>query len=311
MLLLGATGHDGTTFVSNSRANIQMTASEAWTASTQGTFMRFNTTTSGTTTTSTRMFIADDGNIGIGTTTPNKHLHVAGPSDQEIMLESTDSGGIQWSLQSSRGANNGRFEIIDRTAALSRISILDSGNVGIGTVAPNDKLEVNGIIRVATLGSGNTISLCRNSSNQISNCSSSLRYKTHVATLPSGLSLINRLRPVSFAWKQNHERDLGLIAEEVAKVEPLLTFRNEKGEIEGVKYDRVTVVLLNAVKEQQAQIEQQHAHIERQQAQLVRQQAEIDALKRLVCARHPRSGVCRPRHWNWLLSSSSKSRWTA
>jgi hypothetical protein len=42
-------------------------------------------------------------------------------------------------------------------------------------------------------------------------------------------------------------RDIGLGAEEVERVEPLLTFRNEKGEIEGVKYDRITPVLVNAV----------------------------------------------------------------
>lgn len=69
--------------------------------------------------------------------------------------------------------------------------------------------------------------------------------------LPS-LTLISRLRPVSFNWKQGGMADLGLIAEEVAKVEPLLVTHNDKDQIEGVKYDRVAVVLLNAVKEQQA-----------------------------------------------------------
>ena len=56
--------------------------------------------------------------------------------------------------------------------------------------------------------------------------------------------------------------DMGFVAEEVAKIEPLLVTHNDKGEIEGVKYDRVAVVLINAVKEQQAQIEQQRSQIE-------------------------------------------------
>ena len=47
-----------------------------------------------------------------------------------------------------------------------------------------------------------------------------------------------------------------------SKIEPLLVTHNDKGEIEGVKYDRVAVVLINAVKEQQAQIEQQRSQIE-------------------------------------------------
>jgi hypothetical protein len=63
------------------------------------------------------------------------------------------------------------------------------------------------------------------------------------------------MHPISFAWKANGTRDLGLGAEDVAKVEPLLVTHNDKGEIEGVKYDRLNVVLINAIKQQQEQIE--------------------------------------------------------
>jgi len=227
-----------------------MFAADDWTTSTQGTFMRFNTTASGTTSTSTRMLIADDGNIGIGTTNPS------------------------------------------------------------------DKLDVNGIIRVATLGAAGATPLCRNASNQIATCSSSLRYKTDITPFTGGLELVKRLRPIRFTWKQGGARDLGFGAEEVARVDPLLTFTNDKGEIEGVKYDRISVALVNAVKEQQMQIEQQQAQIktqrtlirqqqtiaQRQEAQLAeqraaltRQQAEIDSLKRLVCASHPHATVCKRR----------------
>lgn len=68
--------------------------------------------------------------------------------------------------------------------------------------------------------------------------------------------------------------DMGLVAEEVAAFEPLLTTTNTKGEVEGVKYDRIGVVLVNAVKEQQSQIETQ-------QKQLDLQQAQIESLKAL------------------------------
>ena len=74
-------------------------------------------------------------------------------------------------------------------------------------------------------------------------------------------------------------RDMGLVAEEVNKVEPLLTTKNDKGEIEGVKYDRITAVLVNSVKEQQEQIN--------------RQEKLIARLKTLVCRRHSRAAVCR------------------
>ena len=93
----------------------------------------------------------------------------------------------------------------------------------------------------------------------LSSCSSSLRYKERVQPLRHGLKLIQQLRPVTFTWKERQEPDLGLIAEEVAKVEPLLVTHNKTGVIEGVKYDQLAVVLINAVKEQQQQIEQLRA----------------------------------------------------
>ncbi len=85
--------------------------------------------------------------------------------------------------------------------------------------------------------------------------SSSLRYKKNLAPFREGMEILNRLRPISFTWKANGSRDFGLGAEGVAKVEPLLDTHNDKGEIEGVKYDRLNVVLSNADKEQQQQIE--------------------------------------------------------
>ena len=85
--------------------------------------------------------------------------------------------------------------------------------------------------------------------------------------------MIKQLRPVSFNWLANNQADFGLVAEEVSKVEPLLTTVNEKGEVEGVKYERVGVVLINAVNEQQAQIEAQARQIEEQRT-LIKQQSE-------------------------------------
>jgi len=72
---------------------------------------------------------------------------------------------------------------------------------------------------------------------------SSLRYKKNLAPFRGGMEILNRLRPISFTWKANGSRDFGLGAEDVAKVEPLLVTHNDKGEIEGVKYDRLNVVL--------------------------------------------------------------------
>ena len=76
-----------------------------------------------------------------------------------------------------------------------------------------------------------------------------------------GLDVIEQLRPVTFDWKESGEADLGLVAEEVAKVAPLLTTRNAGGQIEGVKYDHINAVLVKAVQEQQEQIEDLEARL--------------------------------------------------
>ena len=96
-------------------------------------------------------------------------------------------------------------------------------------------------------------------------------------------------------------------AEDVEKVEPLLVTYNDKGEVEGVKYDRVAVVLLNAVKEQQdlitkqaqqlkqqqsASRKQQHK-LEQQQRRVEQQRLQVDALRRLVCRNNPRAKACK------------------
>lgn len=146
-------------------------------------------------------------------------------------------------------------------------------NVGIGTTSPADRLHVNGVIRVETLGAAGITALCHNVFNQIAACSSSLRYKERVASFRGGLALVGRLRPVTFTWREGGARDLGLVAEEVSEAAPLLVTRNAAGEVEGVRYDRVGAVLVEAVQEQQRQIELQR----RQLAELRRQNRALGA----------------------------------
>jgi len=97
------------------------------------------------------------------------------------------------------------------------------------------------------------------------------------------LDIINRLRPISFEWKQDGAKDIGLGAEEVEKVAPILTFKNDKGQIEGVRYDRLGVIFINAFKEQQAQIQTQQEQIQQQRA-LIRKQGNEATQQQAVIA---------------------------
>ena len=142
---------------------------------------------------------------------------------------------------------SGTFAIYNASTSNNYIN----GNLGIGTSSPAQKLDVNGQVRVGTFAGASGTHVCQNS-NVLSSCSSSVRYKENIRTAPFGLSEIERLRPVTFKWKGRAEKDFGLVAEEVARVNPLfVTYKD--GRIEGVKYDQLTAVLINAVKELRAQ----------------------------------------------------------
>jgi hypothetical protein len=162
----------------------------------------------------------------------------------------------------------------------SDVSLEQSVFIG-GRASPDAVvLNIHGKMSMEQLGSGGSVSLCRNAGLVISTCSSSLRYKNNLSPFKSGLNVVNRLQPITFNWKDGGMRDLGLGAEDVEKVEPLLVTYNDKGEVEGVKYDRIGVVLLNAVKEQQAQIEKHQLENDALKTQIEEQSTWIEEQKK-------------------------------
>jgi hypothetical protein len=170
------------------------------------------------------------------------------------------------------------------TAIGSGALVATSNTVVLGR--PSDRVEAPGLLKVGSLGAAGTVHVCRNTNNELATCSSSMRYKSDVMPFTRGLELIGKLQPVSFTWKSDGSRDMGLVAEAVNNAEPLLATLNERGEIEGVKYDRVAVVLINAVREQQAQIDAQRQ-------QILDQQKVIDEMRVLVCRTNRRAEICR------------------
>lgn len=74
------------------------------------------------------------------------------------------------------------------------------------------------------------------------------------------MEALQQLEAKSFDFKEEFNpatgrRHVGLIAEEVEQVCPDLVFHNDENQVEGVKYDDLTVMLLKLCKKQQKQID--------------------------------------------------------
>lgn len=134
-----------------------------------------------------------------------------------------------------------------------RMRIAGNGNVGIDIANPAYKLDVNGTIR------GGNVS------------PSDMRWKEHVKTIDNSLEKVNKLRGVSFEWKDKAKGDgkqIGLIAQEVEKVFPEVVSEDNEG-YKSVAYDKLVGVLVEAVKELKIE----------KDAEIAALKAEIEALK--------------------------------
>jgi len=105
----------------------------------------------------TRLFIANDGKVGIGNTSPNLDLSVGTGGDNRFGLQRGDAGSnagylrfgdnTGWKFHIGRASEtSGGIINTDDTGAL--VTVQDKGNVGIGTTSPSVKLDVNGDVRI-------------------------------------------------------------------------------------------------------------------------------------------------------------------
>jgi len=161
---------------------------------------------------------------------------------------STSTAGIVGRIQSNSTAGSG-------------LTVLANGNVGIGNVAPAVALDVT--------GSGQfTGNLTVNGS---INAPSDIRLKTHIETLTNVLEKIDNLRGVSYEFinqqKYASGPQIGVIAQELQKVFPELVKKGTNGYL-AVNYSQLTGVLIQAIKEQQQEINTLKQTQARQQQQI-------------------------------------------
>ncbi len=202
---------------------------------------------------------------GIGTTTPAVKLHIRS-NGSTLRLEGSDHTYMEFFPQGALtrfgwvgypSANSNDFTISSQSAVGSlllytnnseRFRINASGNVGIGTSTPSVRLQVAGDIIANSIAG-----------------SSDARFKTNFLPIESSLQKVLQLRGVTFDWKTKEfperafpeKRSLGFIAQEVEQVIPevVQTENNSQG-YKSVQYDKVVALLVEAIKEQQKQIEQ-------------------------------------------------------
>ncbi len=193
-----------------------------------------------------RILIASStGNVGIGTTDPvNSKLRVKAGSvsynlyNRGLSVEGDNSTFLSMGIDNSLGTN-GRAWI---TAAKQGVAMLDillapeGGNVGIGITAPSEKLEVNGNVKAAAFL-----------------YSSDYNLKKNIQPLSNQLEKVLKLQGVSYDWKDNNNHDIGLIAQDVEKIFPEVVYTNKETGLKSVDYAKLTVFLVEAIKEQQQQ----------------------------------------------------------
>ena len=187
-----------------------------------------------------------------------------------------DAGTFVWAdSQSDRFISSGINQFLIRASG----GALITGSSAVNNPEGN-RLRVNGTLRVDALGSAGATPLCRNGLNQIADCSSSTRYKRDIEDLAITPELLERLRPVRYHWVDNDQPDIGFVAEEIADLLPELVTRNEQGQIEGIKYDRLTALLVQAMQQDRVRQRQTEALLAGLQADNQQLQEQIAALGR-------------------------------
>ena len=121
-------------------------------------------------------------------------------------------------------------------------------------------------------------------SNKLGTNVSSRRYKQNIKPMEKTSEAILALKPVTFQYKSDKTNtpQFGLIAEEVAAVNPDLVVRDKEGKPYSVRYDQVNAMLLNEFLKEHKRVEAQNGKLENQASKIQEQQSTITELKSTV-----------------------------
>jgi hypothetical protein len=115
---------------------------------------------------------------------------------------------------------------------------------------------------------GDAVPVIIDANGQLGTVSSSRRFKREIEPMDKASDAILALKPVTFHYKSDTTNipQFGLIAEEVAAVNPGLVVRDKNDEIYTVRYDAVNAMLLNEFLKEHRRVEDQAGEMQQQQA---------------------------------------------
>jgi hypothetical protein len=222
-------------------------------------------------------------------------------------------------LGNSTGGNNiaiGDVAGFDLTTGSDNIDIGnrgiagESGTIRIGRPGTQTATFIAGISGATASGG---VAVFVNTDGQLGTLTSSARFKDDIKPMDEVSEAILALKPVTFRYKKEIDPQgipqFGLVAEEVARVNPDLVARDKKGEIYTVRYEQINVMLLNEFVKEHKKVETQEATIAgltstvaQQQksfeSKVAEQDKQIEALKSGLQKVSARSEVSSP----WLAS---------
>jgi hypothetical protein len=214
-------------------------------------------------------------------------------------LTSNIAGSANTAVGFDALANNGNANANTAVGSAALASSTGIGNTALGASAGLGVTTANNVIVIGTGGSNVTgscfignirgvttavadaIPVVIDSAHQLGTQSSSRRFKKEIKPMDKASEAILALKPVTFHYKSDTKGmpQFGLIAEEVAEVNPDLVVRDENGEIYSVRYDAVNAMLLNEFLKEHDNVQKLEARLKEQAAQIQKVSAQVEMSK--------------------------------
>jgi hypothetical protein len=186
-------------------------------------------------------------------------------------------------LFSNTGSNNTAVGVGAGSSLTTGDNNIDIGNSGVDgesdTICIGSEFQTRTFIAAirVTTGIADAVNVVIDSNGQLGTASSSRRFKKEIKPMDQTSEAILALKPVTFHYKSDttDTPQFGLIAEEVAKVNPDLVVRDKDGKPYSVRYDQVNAMLLNEFLKEHRKVQELGKGMEVLTAQLKGQAAQI------------------------------------